>query len=363
MAFPAGGDPSVLDDSFTLACSAPVGSLVQYQLDGLLHAPQVTTEFTTNYNLVVVGVDVTLASVSDSVTEAMNMAGTPGVDVTLGPVQADNKAPTISSIIQAGPSLEGSPESFTGVATDNCGVSGYEWSFSDGGSAFGSSVAHTFDDNGAYTARLTVLDSSGNAAVQDFDVSPIANVAPGLTPPPGASGVWGVPIQFHASAVDPGAADQPTLAFEWNFGDGTLATGATVQHAFAQPGNYNMSVTVRDKDGGSASAPVAVQIAKRDTTLVYNGDLKALPKKDVTLAATLHDEFGQPVSGRAVTFTLGAGSSAQSVTAYTDVSGQATAVIRNNQKVGTHDLAVAFAGDDRYEAATTLDLAFTVGKK
>jgi len=90
-------------------------------------------------------------------------------------------------------------------------------------------------------------------------------------------------ISFSGLASsDPDASD--TIAnYEWDFGDGSFATGALVTHNFILPGTYNVKLTVTDSKGGQGSVtqslvinqnqlPVASFVAATDTAL---GVLKA----------------------------------------------------------------------------------------
>jgi len=65
------------------------------------------------------------------------------------------------------------------------------------------------------------------------------------------SGVTGAPIAFDGrnSRDD----DGPIVAYSWDFGDGTTATGAQVAHAYAAPGSYTVTLTVTDAAGATAS--------------------------------------------------------------------------------------------------------------
>src|SRR5262249_17087552 len=59
---------------------------------------------------------------------------------------------------------------------------------------------------------------------------------------------------------DPSAADQTSLGYAWDFGDGGRGSGASVGHAFAAAGTYSVKLTVTDKDGGSSSVSKSVVI-------------------------------------------------------------------------------------------------------
>ncbi|MGD0913046.1 MAG: PKD domain-containing protein, partial [Terracidiphilus sp.] len=55
-----------------------------------------------------------------------------------------------------------------------------------------------------------------------------------------ASGQAGNMIQFHAAEDD---AEAPVLQYHWEFGDGVIADGADVSHAYTRAGQYAVKVT------------------------------------------------------------------------------------------------------------------------
>ena len=93
----------------------------------------------------------------------------------------------------------------------------------------------------------------------------------GITPPPpGASN--GAPtaainasaavalvnvtrLSFTAQATDPNG---DALTYEWNFGDGTTATGQTAQKIYDRPGAFAVTLKVTDSKGASTSATASV---------------------------------------------------------------------------------------------------------
>src|SRR5207253_6784438 len=65
---------------------------------------------------------------------------------------------------------------------------------------------------------------------------------------------------FDASAS---TDDDGTIAtVDWDFGDGSFASGVTVAHAYANAGTYWTRVTVRDDDGASATAYAESVVAR-----------------------------------------------------------------------------------------------------
>jgi surface-anchored protein len=52
------------------------------------------------------------------------------------------------------------------------------------------------------------------------------------------------------------------LKFEWDFKDGGKATSSRVSHAFNNPGTYEVTVKVTDRDGGVSTAKTTVTVTK-----------------------------------------------------------------------------------------------------
>ena len=362
-----GPSPASHTEALSVPCTAAVGDDVSYDLSGFTYSPDESVSGSAALQFVIDGpgplnAEPSLDLLSGNVfaSAAVPMTGQPPAPALLGDVLLDNTAPSVAAVLQSGSFVEGSDVGFSAVAVDNCGGAGlaYQWDFSDHGVAFGNNAHHAFADNGTgYTGHVGVTDAADNRAVRDFDVQPIVNAAPDVTAPPNAAADWGRPISFHADAVDPGAADQPTLAFQWGFGDGTGAAGPDTSHVYANPGVYPITVQVTDKDGGVGSASLTTTISKRDTSLVYTGDTQALPNHNARLAATLSDEYGQAVVGRSVNFTLGT----QTAVGPTDATGSTARIIRLNQKKGITTVSAAFAGDSRYVASSAPAEPFRIG--
>ena len=94
------------------------------------------------------------------------------------------------------------------------------------------------------------------------------------------------------------------LTYEWNFGDGSTATGATATHAYAAKGTYEATLTVTDTGGLSDTDTVSVTVLGPD-----------LQVTDVTAPAGKL-KGGRPVTVTATVSNAGPGSSKASKTEF-----------------------------------------------
>ncbi|PVX25908.1 MAG: hypothetical protein CW691_03145, partial [Candidatus Bathyarchaeum sp.] len=134
----------------------------------------------------------------------------------------------------------------------------YAWSFGDGATATGMTVMHAYEENAEYTVTLTVTDDDG--ATDSITVTktvlnrqPVAKIVESAT-----TVTQNEAIQFDASeSFD---VDGTIASYAWSFGDGTTATGVAPEHAYAETGEYTVTLTVTDNDGDSASENVVIVV-------------------------------------------------------------------------------------------------------
>ncbi|MBO8180402.1 MAG: PKD domain-containing protein [Archaeoglobus sp.] len=81
-------------------------------------------------------------------------------------------------------------------------------------------------------------------------------------------------VTFDASAsYDP---DGSIVSYNWNFGDGSIGSGQTVQHVYSQAGTYTVTLNVTDDSGLTTSIQKTVSVGG----LVYNNDAVAVDGDD-----------------------------------------------------------------------------------
>lgn len=105
-----------------------------------------------------------------------------------------------------------------------------------------------YEDTYYYVVELTVTDAQGLSTHVSHQLDPrCASIAPTAvinTTVPHAIGA------FTSTLNGSGSVDNGTiLSYEWDFGDGTTATGPIATKTFSEPGEYPVTLRVTDNDG------------------------------------------------------------------------------------------------------------------
>ncbi|MEM2899682.1 MAG: PKD domain-containing protein, partial [Thermoplasmata archaeon] len=184
----------------------------------------------------------------------------------------------------------GIPVSFTGLESydPDGSIVYYQWYFSDTNTTLGGeSVSHTFAANGSYIVRLTVMDDDGEINVSTKKIS-VGNLPPVIDAGEKIRTYYTLtPIGFDASnSYDP---DGIITSYIWFFGDGTSATGRSVQHSYADDGNYTVMLTITDDDGAVNTTTILVKILNRPPVAVCPS-LSALTYQNVTFNAGMSSD-------------------------------------------------------------------------
>ncbi len=206
-----------------------------------------------------------------------------------GPAAA-NHPPKASFIIKNSYSIQyGKPVNFD--ASSSSDPDGdpltYSWDFGDGATDSGKVVSHTYNTAGNFIVRLIVNDGRGGtnetSRVVKINHIPIAKIS--IEDPDGrtvSSGYTDIILTFNASGSIDYAND--ITAYKWEFGDGSNAEGAVVQHKYGKMGIYKLNLTVDDAAGNRDKKMQSLSISYRAK---YSGN--------ITVADALGKDFAVPV--------------------------------------------------------------------
>ncbi|HVX64855.1 MAG TPA: TIGR03118 family protein [Pirellulales bacterium] len=151
-----------------------------------------------------------------------------------------------------------------------------------GGGRFNVGGSHTYSAIGTYQVTVNISDGQGHStstkSVIQVSGGAISLASPGFSATEGAAFSGAV----AAFTDGDGNANPGLYATTINWGDGTLANGTVSYngagfnvsgaHTYAEEGPYNVTVTVHDSDGASATSSASVTVADAPLTIL-GGDL------------------------------------------------------------------------------------------
>lgn len=141
-------------------------------------------------------------------------------------------------------------------------TTGYSWDLGNGTISTLQNPSAVYSEPGVYRVSLKVTAALGaDSIARDAYISVyakpqvafFANTRVGCAP---------ATIQFQDSSVS--AAGTQNIIWNWDFGDGTIASGQGQSHMYKTPGNYTVNLSVTSDKGCSSSSTVQdyITIAK-----------------------------------------------------------------------------------------------------
>jgi PKD repeat protein len=218
-----------------------------------------------------------------NVTDNSGSASTAETTVTVSDPEVLPNQPPVP-ILSASPQSGPSPLNVLFDSTDSTDTDGsiidYSWDFGDGSSSNGIFVNYTYTAIGTFTGKLTVIDDGGASASAETTLSVSASDPLNVLPLAviNASPLTGAPpltTTFSgAGSTDP---DGVILTYNWDFGDGSVASGVEVSHPYSTAGTYIATLTVTDDMGDTGQAKVTISITEETsaTTVIFTDDFSA----------------------------------------------------------------------------------------
>jgi PKD repeat protein len=116
----------------------------------------------------------------------------------------------------------------------------------------------------------------------------VDNVAPVVDVGPDQASVEGEAVSFDATFTDLGPVDTHTIV--WDFGDGTTISGTLAPvHVYADDGDYTVTLTVTDDDGGVGVDTLLVVVANAAPIVEAGPDQIAYVGETAHFAGTFSD--------------------------------------------------------------------------
>jgi chitodextrinase len=118
--------------------------------------------------------------------------------------------------------------------------------------------------------------ASSAAATTGFDnfSAAAAGGTPPVNQPPAArisaapaSGT--APLKVHFDGIASSDPDGTILSYLWNFGDGSSASGAVLDHTYTGAGSFTATLTVTDNDGATGAAQVVIKADRPASSILF----------------------------------------------------------------------------------------------
>ncbi|HET6399278.1 MAG TPA: PKD domain-containing protein [Candidatus Thermoplasmatota archaeon] len=133
---------------------------------------------------------------------------------------------------------------------DGTPIRSWAWDIGDDGRVEARTKDHQWSPAavGAHPIRLTVTDGQGHShsIVRTIDVERQTGPAAALHRSPPGTVYAGADVMVWDRSV---AGDAPLQSLAWDFGDGSVASGATASHRYYAPGRHLLQLTVTDAKG------------------------------------------------------------------------------------------------------------------
>lgn len=149
-------------------------------------------------------------------------------------------------------SIDANTVSFDDQSTADGNITAYSWDFGDGGASTAQNPSHSYSAPGTYNVCLTITAHNPNCSETYCHhvvvVHPPTDVCH-------AAFVAHQPDPAHTIIVfsDQSTSDGNIGSWVWDFGDGNTSTEQSPSHSYAEPGSYQVCLTITDADGGCTS--------------------------------------------------------------------------------------------------------------
>jgi PKD repeat protein len=147
---------------------------------------------------------------------------------------------------------------FVSTSTGTSGTSTYLWNYGDGTTGTGSSVSHTYANDGLYYVYLVVSDATPASCVDSSSMNMfVCTATNNISATMGANGLVNFMTSAPASTVS---------YYSWTFGDGGVlngpaATASSPAHTYLANGNYLVNLIYQTAAGCTVSAQYTLTIS------------------------------------------------------------------------------------------------------
>lgn len=180
-----------------------------------------------------------------------------------------NQPPTAHIAASASQASVNETISFDGSASKDPdgSIVQFAWSFGDGGTSSAPSPQHIYTQPGSYGVTLTVTDDEGASGQISKQITIVSDNQPPVAQIQASQIQADVNEAITFDGSGSSDADGAIAGYDWTFGDGGSSAQAAPSHAYAQPGEYTVTLTVTDNEGATGRATVRVNVLAEPSRL------------------------------------------------------------------------------------------------
>ena len=151
-------------------------------------------------------------------------------------------------------------------------ITGWAWSFGDGGTSTSQNPSHTYDVAGSYSVSLTVTTADGSDVEEKAGYilasDPLLPTAAFSGSP--RTGIRPLQVQFTDQST---SGSFPITSWSWSFGDGGTSTAENPTHTYADAGSYDVTLTVTTSAGSDSDTKAAYVVVSNPVppTAAFSG--------------------------------------------------------------------------------------------
>ncbi|MBL7764772.1 MAG: PKD domain-containing protein [Chitinophagaceae bacterium] len=147
--------------------------------------------------------------------------------------------------------VSGSVASFTNTSTGSGTITGYNWTFGDGGTSNLPNPSHTYAANGIYNTCLTINGIDLNGLSYTCTYCDSVNIQTGGGTTCNANFSHSNGTSGLVNFTDLSTASGTINGWSWTFGDGGTSSSQNPTHTYANNGWYQVCLTVYNNNAGT----------------------------------------------------------------------------------------------------------------